>query len=149
MNKSAWPALAGLLLCCAVFDATIASAGESPAFAPSPPSTSTSYLFCVGTQPKHQLADESMVPDAVYYSGAFSVTSPNLNPVSEAFITFLQERYDFHSAPSLAQPIACYSLPSLAEAQTQQQMYLSRIQKYSDRQKVVDTGWVFGQPQAA
>ena len=140
MNRITWPALAGLLLSVA----SIALAGESHGYAP--PKPTTVYTFCIGTQPKHQLTDESMVPDAVYYSGAFSMMSNESSEVNKTFTAFLEERYDFKSVPSLAQPITCHQHNTLAEAQDALQTNLSRSQKYSHLQTVVDTGWTWKTP---
>ena len=138
MKRTTWPALAGLLLCCAVFDAPIASAGESPGFAPVPPSTA--HVFCTAAQPKRELEDESVIPEAIYYSNAFSVTAKNIKLANDAF---LQERYGYQFDPSLAQPITCYGRQNLAEAQADQQKYLNQSLKYTAQAKVVETGWTF------
>ena len=84
MHKVTWSALAGLLLCDAASHAPIVAAGESHAFTPVP--ASPSYLFCTAAQPKRELEDESVIPEAIYYSGAFTVTMKGLNPVNEAFV---------------------------------------------------------------
>ena len=73
------------------------------------------------------------------------MTTRNLNPVNEAFLKFLQERYGYQLDPSLVQPIMCHGLHNLAEAQTEQQKYLSKSRQYSDQVKVIETGWTFGQ----
>ena len=142
MTRMKWPALAGFLLCCAVLRSTSLPAGETIASTPAAPSTV--YLFCVGIQPKHQLPDESMVLDAVFYSGVFSVTSDLMQSVNEGFLKYLEEQHGFHSSPSLVQPVTCHSRNSLAEAQADRQKLLSQSQKYSHRQQVVDTGWTYG-----
>ena len=69
MNKMTWPVLAGLLLCCAASHAPIVTAGESPAFNPTP--TPTWYLFCTAAQPKRELEDESVIPEAIYTAAHF------------------------------------------------------------------------------
>ena len=143
MKRIRWPALAGLLLCCAVVNAPIAPAGESSSFY-KPPPPPTWYLFCTAAQPKRELEDESVIPEAIYYSGAFTVTTRNLNPVNDAFLKFLQERYGYQLAPSLSQPIMCYSRQNLADAQAERQKYLSQSLKYTAQAKVVETGWTFG-----
>ena len=143
MHGSARLALPGLLLCGIVIHGAMVWAGEGRAYAPAPAPT-TVHEYCVGTQPKHELPDESMVLDAVFYSGVFTVTgNTEQREASLAFQTFLEEHHQFHTAPSLAQPVTCYNYNSLAEAQASLQMLLSRSQKYSDRQTVVDTGWTY------
>ena len=143
MKRIPWPALAGLLLCGVAFNAPSAPAGESSSYyKPAPPPTW--YLFCTAAQPKRELEDESVIPEAIYYSGAFTVTTRNLNPVNDAFVRFLQERYSYKLDPSLSQPITCYSRQNLAEAQAERQSYLTRSLKYAAQTKVVETGWTCG-----
>ena len=143
MKRIPWPALAGLLLCGAVVDAPSARAGESSSYY-KPPPPPTWDLFCTAAQPKRELEDESVIP-AIYYSGAFTVTTRNLNPVNEAFVRFLQERYNYQLALSLSQPVTCYSRGTLDEAQAERQNYLSRSLQYAAQTKVVETGWTFGE----
>ena len=143
MNKMTWPALAGLLLYGAASHVPIVAAGETIAV---PTPTPTWYLFCTAAQPKRELEDETVIPDAIYYSGAFTVTMRDLSPVNEAFLKFLQEQHGYVIDPSLAQPIMCYSQHSLAEAQEVRQKYLSQSLKYTDRQKVVETDWTYSAP---
>ena len=150
MNKMTWPVLAGLLLCCVALNAPIApiaSAGETIV---RPVTIPTWYLFCTAAQPKRELEDESVIPDAIYYSDAFTVTMNTLGPVSEAFLKFLQERHGYVINPSLAQPVTCYAdQHSLADAQAERQKMLSKSQQYSDRQQVIETGWTFASTPSA
>ena len=143
MHRITWPTLAGLLVCGAVFvGVPIAPAGESPAFAPAPPA-STFHLFCTAAQPTRELADGSVVPEAIYYSGAFSVTIKILKPVDDGFLQFLQERYGYQPDPSLGQSVMCYSRKTLADVQAERQQYLTQSLQYAARLKVVETDWVF------
>ena len=144
MHKMIWPALAGLLLYGATSHVPIVAAGESHAFTPIP--ASPSYLFCTAAQPKRELEDETVIPDAIYYSGAFTVTMKDLSPVNEAFVKFLQEQHGYVIDPSLAQPVMCHNLPTLAKAQEDQQSHLSQSMRYSDRQQVIETGWTYSTP---
>ena len=143
MNKMAWPALAGLLLYGATSHVPIVAAGETIAV---PTPTPTWYLFCTAAQPKRELEDETVIPDAIYYSGAFTVTMKDLSPVNEAFVKFLQEQHGYVIDPSLAQPVMCHNLPTLAKAQEDQQSYLNQSKRYSDRQQVIETGWTYSAP---
>ena len=145
MHGSVRLALSGLLLCGIVIRGAMVWAGEGRAFA-TPPAPIAMHEYCIGTHPKHQLPDESMVSDAVFYTGVFAVLSTEQMRVTQAFQAFLGAHHQFHAAPSLAQPIACYSRKTQAEAQEDRDRNLSRAQQFSYLQTVVDTGWTYSAP---
>ena len=145
MHGRARPSLLGLLLCGIVIHGAMVWAGEGRGFA-SPPAPTAMYEYCYGTQPKQQLPDESMVPDAVFYSGVFTLMSNDQMRVSNAFQAFLEEHHQFHADPSLAQPISCFSSKIQAEVQEERDRSLRRAQKFSYLQTVVDTDWMYSAP---
>jgi hypothetical protein len=137
MHQSIW--LRSAALACAFAFSMTASAGESPAFAPQP--EVVQYLFCTAMRSKHELPDETVVPGAIYYSGAFVLKGQNIGPASEGFFKFLKEKYSFEPDPGAAYPVTCTSVHSLAEAQQVEQMRVAQSRKAGG--KVIETGWTY------
>ncbi len=138
MHRSIWlssAAFAGMFAL-----SLIASAGESP-YGPQP--EVIQYLFCTAVRSQHELPDETVVPGAIYYSGAFVVKGQNINPASEGFFKFLREKYSFEPDPGASYPVTCTSVHSLEEAQSIEKMRIEQSRKSSGGGKVIETGWTY------
>ena len=138
MHKMIWPALAGLLVCCATSHTPIASAGET-VWRPEAPVTN--YLYCTAIESARQLPDQTMTKGKTYYSGAFVTVGQNLPAVQNEFLAFLGEKYGFKGDPDWAGQISCTGTQNLGQAIAAKRARLD--QALRDRVNVIETGWTF------
>jgi hypothetical protein len=127
-----------LVLASLVAVAPAVPAGETPYRGPS---ASPQYLFCTAIRSRHELPDETIDPGVIYYSGAFVVNGPDINPAAKGFLAWLKQKYAFEPDPGAAQPVSCTSVHSLEEAQSLEQIRIGQSKK-DPAGKVVETGWV-------
>jgi len=126
-------------------------AGSSPAMASDavasgPVTPVTQYLYCTAIESPRQLDDGSMSLPAIYYTGPFMAAGRDLIPVYTAFFEFLKKTYVYAGQYNPGIDQQCYGRASLEEAQAEEQKQVSKGQQYSDRQKVVETGWTYAAP---
>ena len=134
MNRISFPARLVSAVGCFFLGVSGAGAQGIPN-AHGPRSVVTNYMFCT--------ASEGSNPTKLYYSGAFVTVGPNLNPVQDAFLAFLKEKYSFKENPAASQQVGSRGMQSLDEAKTILKVYVDRDRKDS-RYQVIETGWTPG-----